>query len=676
MMKRAYSTLEIKAVEGGGDKRRFTGIATTPTADRVGDIVEPKGAMFKLPIPLLWQHDHRQPIGWVTSATVTAKGIEIEGEVADIPEDGKLKDRLQEAWQSIKHGLVRGLSIGFSPIESADIQGSWAQRFLKWEWLELSAVTIAANSEASIQTIKSIDTETRAALGLTRKAVVRLDTPPGVTGTKKATGPEPVFLRPNEGNEMKTIAEQIAALEATRASKAARAQEVMQKSLDEGRSTDAAEAEEFDTLEAELKTIDEDIVRLKKLEKMNVANAAVVNQSAGFKKVEGGSERVPVNVKNTEKLEPGIEFARFAMCMVAARGDAQKALQIGRHEFSHNERIVKALDMQANSRGIAAIMKANVNAGTTLDSTWAAPLVDYQTFAGDFVEFLRPQTIIGKFGRDGIPALRSIPFNVNIKGQTSGGSAGWVGQGAPKPLTKFDFNEVDLSWAKIAAISVLTEELIRFSNPSAERLVRDALAGAIIERMDIDFVDPDKAAVSNVSPASITNGVAPISAAGSTDDQIRAALKLLWAPFIAANNPPTTAVYIMSATLALSLSLRRDALGNRSFPGITMMGGTFEGVPVIVSEYVKNDGGSAGGLVILVNASDIWLADDGQVTIDASREASLQMDDAPSNNSATGTESQLVSMWQTNSVAIRAERYINWQKRRNSAVAYLDAVTW
>jgi hypothetical protein len=33
-------------------------------------------------------------------------------------------------------------------------------------------------------------------------------------------------------------------------------------------------------------------------------------------------------------------------------------------------------------------------------------------------------------------------------------------------------------------------------------------------------------------------------------------------------------------------------------------------------------------------------------------------------------------MWQTNSVALRAERYINWAKRRTSAVAYLDAVTW
>jgi phage head maturation protease len=85
------------------------------TADRDGDIVEPKGAEFKLPIPLLWQHDSRQPIGQVFYAKVTSAGIEIKARIAKVAEPGTLKDRLDEAWQSIKAGLVKGLSIGFRP---------------------------------------------------------------------------------------------------------------------------------------------------------------------------------------------------------------------------------------------------------------------------------------------------------------------------------------------------------------------------------------------------------------------------------------------------------------------------------------------------------------------------------------------------------------------------------
>ena len=93
---RAYSTFEIKAVDEDEDedKRVISGIATTPMPDRVGDVVEPKGAQFSLPIPLLWQHNSREPIGHVTAAKVTKDGITITAKLVKIDEPGKLKERL------------------------------------------------------------------------------------------------------------------------------------------------------------------------------------------------------------------------------------------------------------------------------------------------------------------------------------------------------------------------------------------------------------------------------------------------------------------------------------------------------------------------------------------------------------------------------------------------------
>lgn len=457
---------------------------------------------------------------------------------------------------------------------------------------------------------------------------------------------------------MKTIQEQIQALEATRAAKAARMNEVMTKGLGEGRSTDATEAEEFDTLEAELKTLDADLVRLKKLEALNLSTAKAVDGTSTEK---AGAVRAGVQVKNTEKLEPGIKFARYASCIALAKGNIMQAQQIAMSRYGD--------DVEVNER-----IKAAVLAGTTTGATNAAPLVRSENFEGDFVEFLRPMSIIGKFGENGVPALRRIPFNTRIVGQTSGGAAYWTGEGAPKGLTAFDFNAVELRWAKVANIAVLTEELMRFSTPSAERLVRDALAAALIERLDLDFITPSKAAVANVSPASITNGVTAITSSGTTEANLRTDLKALWASFITNNIDPSSAVYIMNPRTALSVSLMQNPLGQESFPGLTMRGGTLMGVPVIVSNYVPT--ATAGALVILANASDIYLADDGQVTIDASREASLQMDNAPTNNSATATPATLVSMFQTNSVAVKCERYINWAKRRPQAVSYLQAVNW
>jgi HK97 family phage major capsid protein len=344
------------------------------------------------------------------------------------------------------------------------------------------------------------------------------------------------------------------------------------------------------------------------------------------------------------------------------RGEAISAAEIAKQRYPDNGRI-------------QTFLKAAVPAGTTSEAVWASPLVDPTNLAGEFAEFLRPMTIIGKFGQGGIPSLRRIPFNVRVIGQTGGGTGYWVGQGAPKPLTSFAFEATTLTWAKVAAISVITEELARFSSPSAEGLVRDSLAAALIERLDTDFVDPAVAASAGVNPASITNGLTALSSAGTTADNIRTDLQNLLEQFILTNVNPTTLVLIMPNTLALAASLMVNSLGQPEFPGLTMNGGSLQGIPVITSQYAANQSGY-GNLVIAVNASDVFLSDDGSVTVDASREASLQMLDNPTNNSSSATATTAVSMWQTNSIALRAERFINWAKRRTSAVVYMDDVNW
>ena len=111
------------------------------------------------------------------------------------------------------------------------------------------------------------------------------------------------------------------------------------------------------------------------------------------------------------------------------------------------------------------------------------------------------------------------------------------------------------------------------------------------------------------------------------------------------------------------------------FRSISATGGTLEGFPVITSQHAANESGG-GNLVIAVRAADIFLADDGVVSIDASEQASVQMSDAPTINSTTGAGASLVSLWQTNSVGIRAEREITWTKARSTAVVYMDDVNW
>ncbi|HFX1297085.1 TPA: phage major capsid protein [Pseudomonas aeruginosa] len=660
---RAYSTLEVKALDD--EKRVITGIASTPSPDRMQDVVEPKGAQFKLPIPFLWQHNHDEPIGHVTDAKVTQKGIEVSVQLTQVEEPGKLKDRLDEAWQSIKSGLVRGLSIGFSAKEFEQIPGSWGLRFLSWEWFELSAVTIPANAEATITSVKSIDREQRAALGIKSVPVVHI-TPAGASAIKTKTIKVP---KPQEGNDMKTTAEQIAEFEATRVSKAAEMEAIMTKAAEAGETLDADQSEQFDTLEAEIAAIDKHIGRLKQMQKAQATNAKPVTEEAGAQRMANVKtldfKEVQVRAKNTQKLEPGIALARAAKCLALGHLQHRDAISIAKSLYDGQDAIIAATHR--------LVTKAAVAAATTSDATWAGPLVGDETSVfADFVEYLRPQTILGRFGTNGIPSLRRVPFRVPLIGQTSGGDGYWVGEGQAKPLTKFDFERNTLEPLKVANIAVATMEVIRDSSPSADGIIRDQLAAALRQRLDIDFIDPDKAAVAGVSPASILNGVVGIASSGTDADAVRADLKALFSAFIAANNAPTSGVFIMTATMALSLSLMVNALGQPEFPTITMTGGTLNGLPVIVSEFVPTD--SSGSIVALVNASDIYLGDEGGIDLSMSTEASLQMDNAPDNPTTASTV--LVSLFQRNLVAFRAERAISWARRRTSAVAYLTGVNW
>lgn len=151
---RGYSAFQVKAVDEGA--RRFTGWATTPATDRVGDTINPMGASFQNPIVLLHQHKHDKPIGRVTLKKPTAKGIEFEAEIPNVADPGEFKDRVDLAWDEIRHGVVRAVSIGFRPVKYAYKEDGGIE-FQEIEIYELSTVSVPALPQAVITSIKSME---------------------------------------------------------------------------------------------------------------------------------------------------------------------------------------------------------------------------------------------------------------------------------------------------------------------------------------------------------------------------------------------------------------------------------------------------------------------------------------------------------------------------------------
>ena len=453
---------------------------------------------------------------------------------------------------------------------------------------------------------------------------------------------------------MKT-SEKIAALEARR-TECIKSWESL-KDLDTKTAEQKAQIKQY---REEVEALDEELDDEKAFEKSLAGTAKPVKAADDD---DGAPVRkfVPAVAKKQE--EPGVAFARLFKVKAVSRLEMMPTLEV-------------AAKMYGKDSQTYHVIKTNeVLPGTAASGNWAYDLISQEGAAlADFVEWLRAGMIVGKFGQNGIPALNRIGFYTDYVTQTAGGAGAWVGEAKPKPLTSFDFDRSTLTPLKMAIISVLSERNIRYSSPQSDIIIRDQIGKSLIQLEDETFITAGNSGSSNVKPASITNGAASIVATGTGDaDDIRLDVRALVHKFTASPsfNPPRNGVLIMSTDNAMALGTMTNALGQPEFPGIGMDGGRLLGFPIIVSDY-------AGSIVALVNASDIYYADEGGVTVDFSREASLEMKDDGhlSQDGSAGTGASLVSMFQNNMVAYRAEKNVNWKRRRTTAVAYLSSVAW
>jgi len=668
----AYARLDIKSIDK--QKRVITGTATTPTPDRVGDIVNPLGVEFRNPMPLLWQHRSDQPIGLVRFEKPTKAGIKFE---ATLPQPADLKSenlrkRIEEAIESVELGLVRATSIGFRPIKYAFMDDGGVD-FQESEVMELSLVTIPANAEATIATIKHFATKS----DISDTATITITPPQAVAPprgdnvvVKTAPTVKASSTRKETSKMSKTIAEKISAFEASRAAKAAAVAKLLEGEGDEMVTLNAEQQEQHDTLMQEIRDIDAHLVRLHDAEKLAKEAAKPVTAET----ITEDKARQPIRVTAIHANVPkGQSFVRYAQALTAGKGSIDQSIRFAksamkRGGWDNTPEVLDWLELDVSS-----IMreKAAVGVGTTTDATWASPLIAYNVLSSEFIEYLRPNTIIGR-----IPGLRRVPFNIQMPRTTSATSAGWVGENAPKPVSAMAFDTVQLRWAKAAGIVVLTDELVRFSNPSAEAVVRQDLVDTITQFLDRQFVDPSVAAVTNVSPASITNGVTGVTPTGTNEAALRTDVATLFANLLTLNLSPSGGVWIMTQQQALRLSLMVNSLGQPSFPNINAEGGTLFGYPVVASENIPSTTGSPteGYPIIFAVAKEILLADDGQVVLDASNQASIQLDSAP--DSPPGASTAYISMWQMNMTGLRAERWINWLKRRTGVVQFISSALY
>jgi uncharacterized protein len=141
--------LQIKSLDEAG---KFSGLASVyGNVDLGGDVVMP-GAFAKSladrghEIPILFQHDMRQPVG-LGKLKDTSQGLEIQGQL--VLEVAKAR----EAYSLLKARVLRGLSFGYDTVKS-DIQAG--VRYLReLKLYEVSLVTVPMNELATVTAVKT-----------------------------------------------------------------------------------------------------------------------------------------------------------------------------------------------------------------------------------------------------------------------------------------------------------------------------------------------------------------------------------------------------------------------------------------------------------------------------------------------------------------------------------------
>lgn len=323
----------------------------------------------------------------------------------------------------------------------------------------------------------------------------------------------------------------------------------------------------------------------------------------------------------------GSAVTRTAIALAATRGILPDAASYAASRWGMNS--VSALTM-----------KAAVGAGGMNPGMWGSALVDWTTASVEFWGLVTEQSVIGR-----LLGMRRVPLNVRGVTMLSGATANWVGEAQPTPVSGETFSSTPLMTLKVAALIVLSAELAKISDPAAEPLIQADLVRAMAVRIDQSFLDPNNAGAAGVSPASVTFGVTATSVGASPSADVDALIA-------AFKGDLSRAYWIASPT-------RFATMAGAAFLDLGARGGEIRGIPAISSLQIGN-------LLMLVDPSSIAIGIN-VLQLDSSAEGDVQLSSTPA-----GGPSTLVSLWQSNMIALRALQGCNWKLLRPGTVEYVQ----
>jgi HK97 family phage major capsid protein len=298
---------------------------------------------------------------------------------------------------------------------------------------------------------------------------------------------------------------------------------------------------------------------------------------------------------------------------------------------------------------VQRIVKSPIGAGTTTDSDLGA----YGISIGTWSDSLRTRSVFYRLLADS--AFTRAPVRTRVGMMTSTATGAMVPEGESVPVSRATLANILLAPTKVSALIVVTDTLLHDVSAAGQSLFNRELGGAISDAVDAAFL------AMIVSTSTTSNASTGTQAVDAKHD-LRTAL--LSVPAVG-----NAKLYWVCAPDVAKRASTLEGGGLDAFPAMSATGGEMANLPAIVSSGVPS------GELYLVDASGI-AADGGPATVGASNQAAILMDTAPVMSSATPTPAQMISMFQTNSTALKADAWIAAQVLRDDAVAVVTGITW
>lgn len=415
-----------------------------------------------------------------------------------------------------------------------------------------------------------------------------------------------------------------------RAEKIDRMESIIGEAKAQDRDMTEVEKTAFDELKSEVDNLDDQIKRAEEVARLKASTAQPVHS-------EEVRRTVPAEVK--QPGEKGAQFARIVRALAAEKGNPRNAAQFASEQFG-DEKVAKALAAGVGSAG---------------------GFIVPEEFSTDIIELLRPASVVRSLNPTVVPMPRG---NLTMPKLAGGSSASYVGENQNIGKTEPTFGQLVLTARKLAALVPISNDLIRYSSPQADIVVRDDLIAAMAQRSDLACIRGDGTGNSprglrywapgaNVITANSTVNLANVTAdLGKMVLALKNAnVRMLRPGWIFT---PRTEQYLMTV---------RDGNGNYAYRQ-EMLAGNLWGMPFRTTTQIPDN--------LSTNQSEVYLADFADAVIGDAMTIMLDVSSEAAYHDGTG----VVASFSLDQTVIRAIAQHDFGMRHDASVAVLTGVTW